>query len=688
MEEDWAIHVLRIYKTLLDRMVDVRAHVPFVSRLFGPASHSQSLFNVNRVRSVLAEVYVALAQHASTASIMLCSAQGIQEVTAMDPAVLDSRCFDRCMPVFAGLSTDPLAKARPSSRARTDTEMSRRGSTSAGNEWVWRWTNVLGPQGGCDPRSSTLCTALVYECIRCLYDSELAIRVAALASLKRFIDDICDWSFGCSEDPLSLSGGDQRLDSAVTSFPPDGGWLDLLKSILIPSVRNGLRQSTDVIKRGFVSLLAHTVKYFGRRFNMSGQQEAIHHDDAFTRLLVDTFHADLLCLHHEDPDQDFFENITHLQIHRRIRALGKLRSLLKRTAPPSEFKDEAAEVTLTSTMTFEGGRENHDAKEVVSGDDTGNDIESTMVLLDGPVTALGISSLTHVLQPLALHTLIGDDFTKKDHLPLLQESAAFLGALALHLPWSHYMKLIKMLLKFLDRNRADREKVLLSALCAVLDGFHFDMRGDTEAEGLDDVPINVTKGEKQSTASAKESDVSEGAEKKAGNFAQGKDGEDPIDEDVIEDVAVQGMESGGPLLPNTESEVETENPQTSALSQSAAKTHNIARTVVNSIMPWVRVFLLKEEEDHKGNKSKTVRPHVAVALTKLVCRLQAPVVPERRKMGYFVNLVISVIGTLKSRDTSARDAARDSLSRMVLTMGMASLRSVIYEVRVILLEYL
>lgn len=29
------------------------------------------------------------------------------------------------------------------------------------------------------------------------------------------------------------------------------------------------------------------------------------------------------------------------------------------------------------------------------------------------------------------------------------------------------------------------------------------------------------------------------------------------------------------------------------------KSHNIARAVVNSIMPWVKVFLLKDEKDHK-----------------------------------------------------------------------------------------
>lgn len=37
--------------------------------------------------------------------------------------------------------------------------------------------------------------------------------------------------------------------------------------------------------------------------------------------LSDTFHADLSCLLHEDPEQNFFENISHIQHHRRVSIL-------------------------------------------------------------------------------------------------------------------------------------------------------------------------------------------------------------------------------------------------------------------------------------------------------------------------------------------------------------------------------
>ena len=70
---------------------------------------------------------------------------------------------------------------------------------------------------------------------------------------------------------------------------------------------------------------------------------------------------------------------------------------------------------------------------------------------------------------------------------------------------------------------------------------------------------------------------------------------------------------------------------------------------------------------------------VAVALTKLVARLGAPTVPKEKSDDLFMSLVIRVVSTLRSKDASARDAARESLAKMVLTAGVDSLYAVIYE---------
>ena len=45
----------------------------------------------------------------------------------------------------------------------------------------------------------------------------------------------------------------------------------------------------------------------------------------------------------------------------------------------------------------------------------------------------------------------------------------------------------------LDKQKVDREKVLLSTLCAFLDSFHFDMNCDEEVDSLN-IPENYRKG--------------------------------------------------------------------------------------------------------------------------------------------------------------------------------------------------
>ena len=39
--------------------------------------------------------------------------------------------------------------------------------------------------------------------------------------------------------------------------------MDPLTSLIIPGLRRGLKQSTDTVKKGFVSLLAHVVSVLG-----------------------------------------------------------------------------------------------------------------------------------------------------------------------------------------------------------------------------------------------------------------------------------------------------------------------------------------------------------------------------------------------------------------------------------------
>ena len=613
VEESWAADILRIYITLIPRMTDVQPHVAFISRLFGPAGHSQSLFNNANIRGMLALAYTALSRHPSTNGILLPCAAAITNLVKIDSTLL-GRNYSTCMPIFQALSSEKnnafpavLTVALDSSQtvyANLDEDEAQR---------IEGWSSLMGytPASCLLVRNGQMCTVILYECLRCMYDEEVVVRTAALASIKSLVKNVFVWN--ASIDAHMVSEGDNGEQKIAH-------WSDILLATLMPAIRKGLKESPDQIKKGFISILSCVVTTLGR--TQAGLGEPF-------------FHADLLSLLHEDPEQDFFENITHVQTHRRVRAIMKLRLALAKSSGTVKLADLGIEEENSEkTINLEA-------------------VESAAVPFDAPAFFISPASLVHILLPLAFHPLVSDDFAKKDHTLLMHEAAHFVGAIALHLNWTQYFTQIKYILKQLDRNKTEKERILLLGLCSLLDGFHFDMSGEEEAEGIN---VQLLRGEMPSEAPAPAENQNEDEEVNPGA--------------ITEDNKTEGVEKptarcGQPL---------------------AATGKNISQIVINSVMPWVQVFLLKDEKDHKGIDSKVVRTGIAVALTKLICRLQAPVVPEKKKLALFMNLVIRVVGTLKSRDTSARDQARDSLSKMIITMGMAFLKPVIYELQHSLIE--
>ena len=634
VEEDWVIDILKIYQTLLFRMADVTNQIAFISRLFGPATHSYSLFNWSSVRMQLVQVLGGLAAHPSTNGLLNPAFRAIEEITSEDPKLIGSKDFGRFMPVLQSLSRE--GKRLPVD----DTKEVDTGSLT--------WAKIMGPDlhvavaptvkedekkkrkskvmalpeepSRTGPRNAALYGAVLYESIRCMYDSELVVRTAAVAALKRLISDCAEWS-----------GAVPSLDFSA----PDEAWLDVLRSILIPAIRRGFKQSSDVVKRGFIILFAHLIRAIG--MTEMGRAEEV-------------FHGDLSSVLHEDPEQDFFENIVHIQSHRRVRALAKLRNVLISTASASA---------------------------------------------DDAVVVFSPSSFNHVLLPLVYHFLFSEEFQKKDHLALMQESAAFVGAVGKHLRWNHYLNTIKTLLKQLEKGKADKEKVLLSGVCSILDSFHFNLSG-TKAANLKPLPDRQGVNDLMALPEQREKGVGkfEGSGKGGGGKKIASPEEEEVDyadngveadEDDFETEAAAAIkanenEDGGdePVENIVVEVVEEEEEDLSYIS--------IAQTLVNSVLPWVQVFLLKDGKDHKGHATRTVQPHVALALTKLIQRLEEPVVTTLYKHNLFTNLVIRVISTLKSHDTSGRDAARDCLAKMITTLGLGSLKSVLFELQFALKE--
>ena len=110
-----------IYQALLGRVDDVRAHLPLLSRLFGPlvasgggaessrqASHSNFHYSSSGgsvrnpiVRARLAEVYSALCRHPSAQALELGeSAKALNALVCLEEgSVLGGRDYDKCMPL-------------------------------------------------------------------------------------------------------------------------------------------------------------------------------------------------------------------------------------------------------------------------------------------------------------------------------------------------------------------------------------------------------------------------------------------------------------------------------------------------------------------------------------------------------------------------------------------------------------
>lgn len=110
-------------------------------------------------------------------------------------------------------------------------------------------------------------------------DDDLSVRTNSCFTLRRFID--------------TFSGQTEKRSD----------FTHLLKDLILPNVRSGLRHKEEQVQFEFISLFAHIVR------NSENFAE-------FKDLQVLLFNG--------DEEADFFINITHVQLHRRQRAIKRL----------------------------------------------------------------------------------------------------------------------------------------------------------------------------------------------------------------------------------------------------------------------------------------------------------------------------------------------------------------------------
>jgi U3 small nucleolar RNA-associated protein 20 len=124
---------------------------------------------------------------------------------------------------------------------------------------------------------------------------------------------------------------------------------------------------------------------------------------------------EMVILSDPDPEADFFENVRHIQVHRRTRAFLKLESLIVK----EQFR---------------------------------------------------VSTLTDIFLPMASH-VVASSAMQKEH-NLLSAVIDVLGAVASLVKWSTYKYVLMKYLKLLAKKPA-REKTLMKVVVAILNAFHF-----------------------------------------------------------------------------------------------------------------------------------------------------------------------------------------------------------------------
>ncbi|KAK0522958.1 U3 snoRNP protein [Tilletia horrida] len=245
-------------------------------------------------------------------------------------------------------------------------------------------------------------TPLLHNMVFFVQDAEeLAIRTNAAATLRQF--------FGLAA---------ARMD--------DDAWQKLLLRVALPAVRRIMRSKADLVRREALSLLADAIETLPDVPALS-QMKGLLSDG--------------------DGEASFFNNIVHLQVHRRVRALRRL-------------GDEAEKGVMSGKL-----------------------VKDTFIPLVG---------------------LFLDPAQTSDQ-QLINEAINTTGRLAGALTWYGYQALVWSLIKK-AREHPPNEKVVVRTLMTVLDNFKFDLKAVVAEEkavaGEADIVVDEDEAEPDAEAEA------------------------------------------------------------------------------------------------------------------------------------------------------------------------------------------
>ncbi|KAG8180889.1 hypothetical protein JTE90_018389 [Oedothorax gibbosus] len=339
----------------------------------------------------------------------------------------------------------------------------------------------------------------------------------------------------------------------------------LLYETLLPEIQKGLKNPNEAVRHEFISILSAILHSWK---DENGLKE-------------------LAMLQDENEDLDFWENIRHLQVHRRARALLRFSDTLKEQCKGTE--------------------------------------------------KVSVQYLLSYMIPIVSSFLF--DAAYKKHVHVIDAAIETLGSIALALPWHHYEGLLKRFLQQLSTD-VENHKTVIKIIVSLLNSFHFK-------------PVD-----NKDTAST--------------DMQNNELGETLTIEDAEMQTIDQDNSVAGPAWNET----------------TQGESYKIYHAIKKNIMPLLHRALMrktKRDDEHKlsghyyPEDEDILRVPIALAMVKLLQKLPAESLKKN-----LPRLFLKMCDLLKSKTESIRETTRETLIKMMESLGPKHFRGLLSEMRGVL----
>ncbi|XP_057596489.1 small subunit processome component 20 homolog isoform X2 [Hippopotamus amphibius kiboko] len=378
---------------------------------------------------------------------------------------------------------------------------------------------------------------------------------------------------------------------------------EIIHRSLLEKLRKGLKSQTESIQQDYTTLLSCLIQTFP---NQPEFKDLVQLTDC------------------HDPETDFFENMKHIQIHRRARALKKL------------------------------------AKQ----------------LMEGKIV-LSSKSLQNYIMPYAMAPIFDEKMLKHENITVA--ATEVIGAICKHLSWSAYVYYLKHFIHVLQAGQIN-QKLGVSLLVIVLEAFHFDhetleeqMRKLQSEENTIEV-IELPEHEAMELEQMDEDEKEDGCKTLSDN---NEELENPADCEGTAAKESECITKPISFLPRNKEELERtiKNIQGTITGDILPRLHKCLASTT------------KREGEHKLIKSKVVndeevvRVPLAFAMVKLMQSL-----PQEVMETNLPSILLKVCALLKNRAQEIRDIARSTLTKIIEDLGVHYLQYILKELQTTLVR--